>query len=199
METNNIITGDCIEKLKSIDANKVDLVYFDPPFFTQKKHSLSNRDNSKTYEFDDKYDSLEVYLLLIEKALIESKRVLKDTGSVFLHCDKTASHHIRTVLDKVFGSENFQSEIVSASDHGSDFILRCHIYRMDCRRGNFYKCLCMIRSFQVSLTDFPESPVITRFCNVVELTPFIDFHSLRTVLAVSDQISPFTQTGLLCN
>lgn len=112
METNNIITGDCIEKLKSIDANKVDLVYFDPPFFTQKKHSLSNRDNSKTYEFDDKYDSLEVYLLLIERALIESKRVLKDTGSVFLHCDKTASHHIRTVLDKVFGSENFQSEIV---------------------------------------------------------------------------------------
>ena len=112
METNNIISGNCIEKLKYIDANKVDLVYFDPPFFTQKKHSLSNRDNSKTYEFDDKYDSLEVYLLLIEKALIESKRVLKDTGSVFLHCDKTASHHIRTVLDKVFGSENFQSEIV---------------------------------------------------------------------------------------
>lgn len=112
METNNIISGNCIEKFKSIKANQIDLVYFDPPFFTQKKHSLSNRDNSKTYEFDDKYDSLEAYLLLIESALIESKRVLKNTGSVFLHCDKTASHHIRTVLDKVFGCENFQSEIV---------------------------------------------------------------------------------------
>lgn len=112
METNKIIQGNCIDKLQSIEANQVDLVYFDPPFYTQKKHSLSNRDNSRTYEFDDKYDSLEAYLLLIERTLIESKRVLKDTGSIFLHCDKTASHHIRTVLDKVFGSENFQSEIV---------------------------------------------------------------------------------------
>ena len=37
------------------------------------------------------------------------------------------------------------------------------------------------------------------FCNVMQLTPFIDLHSLWTVLTVSDQISPFTQTGLLCN
>ena len=47
--------------------------------------------------------------------------------------------------------------------------------------------------------DFSEPPVITRFCNVMQLTPFIDLHSLWTVLTVSDQISPFTQTGLLCN
>ena len=112
METNKIILGNCLEKLKCIEAHQVDLVYFDPPFFTQKTHSLSNSDNTKTYEFDDKYDSLDEYLLLIEKALIESKRILKDTGSVFLHCDKTASHHIRTVLDKIFGKENFHSEIV---------------------------------------------------------------------------------------
>lgn len=64
---------------------------------------------------------------------------------------------------------------------------------------NFYKCLCLLRSFLVSLTDFSEPPVITRFCNVMQLTLFIDLHSLRTVLTVSDQISPFTQTGLLCN
>lgn len=112
METNKIIHGNCIEKLQEIEANLVDLVYFDPPFFTQKKHSLANRDNSKIYEFDDKYDSLEEYLSLIENTLIQCKRVLKNTGSVFLHCDKTASHYIRIVMDKVFGNENFQSEIV---------------------------------------------------------------------------------------
>jgi len=112
MKTNKIIHGNCIEKLQEIEANKIDLVYFDPPFFTQKKHSLSNRDNSKTYEFDDKYESLGEYLNLIENTLIQCKRVLKDTGSVFLHCDKTASHNIRIVLDKVFSKENFQSEIV---------------------------------------------------------------------------------------
>lgn len=114
MDINTIIHGDCVEKLKDIKAESVDLVYFDPPFFTQKKHALTNRDNSKTYQFDDKYASLDMYLELIEKTLIECLRTLKDTGSVFLHCDKTASHHIRIVLDKVFGKDNFQSEIVWA-------------------------------------------------------------------------------------
>lgn len=112
METNKILHGNCIDRLQEIDANNIDLVYFDPPFFTQKRHSLTNRENTKTYEFDDRYESLEEYLCLIEKTLIQSKRVLKNTGSVFLHCDKTASHNIRIILDKVFGKENFQSEIV---------------------------------------------------------------------------------------
>ena len=112
MEINKIYHGHCIEKLKEIEANKVDLIYFDPPFFTQRKHSLTNKDNSKTYEFDDKYNSIEEYLELVENVLAQSKRVLKNTGSVFLHCDKTASHNIRVVMDKVFGGENFQSEII---------------------------------------------------------------------------------------
>lgn len=112
MEANKIYHGNCLEKLKEIEAHKVDLIYFDPPFFTQRKHSLSNKDNSKTYEFDDKYISVEEYLTLIENVLEQSRRVLKKTGSVFLHCDKTASHNIRVVMDKVFGRENFQSEII---------------------------------------------------------------------------------------
>jgi site-specific DNA-methyltransferase (adenine-specific) len=112
MELNKIINGHCIEKLKEMESGKVDLIYFDPPFFTQRKHALSTRDNTKTYEFEDKYTSLEDYLSLIEDVLIESKRLLTETGSVFLHCDKTASHNIRVVLDKVFGKQNFQSEIV---------------------------------------------------------------------------------------
>jgi site-specific DNA-methyltransferase (adenine-specific) len=112
METNKIYHGNCVEKFKEIEANKVDLIYFDPPFFTQRKHSLTNKDNSKTYQFDDKYNSIEEYLKLVENVLQESKRVLKNTGSVFLHCDKTASHNIRVVMDKIFGRENFQSEII---------------------------------------------------------------------------------------
>ncbi|WP_137905984.1 DNA-methyltransferase [Chryseobacterium sp. 2VB] len=112
MEINRIIHGNCVEKLKEIEVNKVDLIYFDPPFFTQRKHSLTNRDNSKTYEFDDKYNSIEEYLAVIENVLKQSKRVLKDTGSVFLHCDKNASHYIRIIMDKIFGRNNFQSEII---------------------------------------------------------------------------------------
>jgi site-specific DNA-methyltransferase (adenine-specific) len=114
MEINEIVYGDCQEKLKELKNEFVDLVYFDPPFFTQKTHSLKTRDNSKTYEFEDKYNSLDDYLVLVENVLIQCKRVLKVTGSVFLHCDKTASHNVRTILDKVFGRDNFQSEIVWA-------------------------------------------------------------------------------------
>lgn len=112
MEINKIIHGDCRVQLKELDDNSIDLVYFDPPFFTQKTHSLKTRDNSKQYEFDDKFSSQSEYLELIENVLTECKRVLKETGSVFLHCDKTASHHIRVVIDKIFGLDNFQSEIV---------------------------------------------------------------------------------------
>jgi len=109
---NKVIHGDCIEILEKINSNYVDLIYFDPPFFTQKRHILNNRDNSETYEFADKFESLAEYLKLIQGCLIQCKRILKNTGSVFLHCDKNASHNIRIVLDTVFGKENFQSEIV---------------------------------------------------------------------------------------
>jgi site-specific DNA-methyltransferase (adenine-specific) len=111
---NTILEGNCVDKLQEITASSIDLVYLDPPFFTQKQHKLSSRDkdNSETYAFDDKFDSLTDYLTLIENALIECKRVLKNTGSIFLHCDKTASHYLRAVLDNTFGAENFQSEII---------------------------------------------------------------------------------------
>ena len=112
MKTNKIYLGNCIERLTEIDSNSVDLVYFDPPFFTQKKHSLVTRDDSKKYEFSDSWNSLDDYLELIESCLKECNRILKDTGSVFLHCDKIGSHYIRVSLDKVFGMKNFRSEII---------------------------------------------------------------------------------------
>jgi len=48
----------------------------------------------------------------MEERLRECFRVLKRTGSIFLHCDKSASHHLRMALDNVFGYNNFQSEII---------------------------------------------------------------------------------------
>ena len=112
MKLNRIYNGNCLERLGELDSNTVDLVYFDPPFFTQKKHTLVTRDESRKYEFSDSWDSLEDYLDLIESCLIQCKRVLKNTGSVFLHCDKVASHYIRVSLDTVFGMKNFRSEII---------------------------------------------------------------------------------------
>jgi site-specific DNA-methyltransferase (adenine-specific) len=107
-----LIQGDCIQKLIEITANSVDLVYLDPPFFSQREHSLRTRDNQTVYSFDDKWNSLSDYLVFIKQCLIECQRVLKPSGSIFLHCDKSASHHLRLLLDEVFGFDNFQSEII---------------------------------------------------------------------------------------
>lgn len=107
-----VVKGDCLDELKKLDDSSVDLIYLDPPFFTQKRHTLRNRDNTKTYFFDDSWNSIEDYRNYIADRLVECRRTLKTTGSIFLHCDKAASHHLRIALDEVFGISNFQSEII---------------------------------------------------------------------------------------
>jgi site-specific DNA-methyltransferase (adenine-specific) len=52
------------------------------------------------------------YLTMMCVRLIEMRRVLKDTGSLYLHCDPTASHYLRIMLDTIFGPQNFRNEIV---------------------------------------------------------------------------------------
>ncbi len=52
------------------------------------------------------------YLTMMANRLLELRRVLKPTGSLYLHCDPTASHYLKIVLDTVFGAESFQNEIV---------------------------------------------------------------------------------------
>ncbi|MFK7823034.1 MAG: site-specific DNA-methyltransferase [Oligoflexales bacterium] len=107
-----LIHDDCLNALEYLETQSVDLVYLDPPFFTQKKHRQRTRDNTKEYVFEDCWDSIDNYRQYIEDRLDVCHKILKDTGSIFLHCDKTASHHLRLALDKVFGSDNFQSEII---------------------------------------------------------------------------------------
>jgi DNA modification methylase len=52
------------------------------------------------------------YLAYMAPRLIELKRILKDSGSLYLHCDPTASHYLKTLLDAVFGAKNFLNEII---------------------------------------------------------------------------------------
>lgn len=52
------------------------------------------------------------YLVMMAARLVELHRVLKPTGSLYLHCDPTASHYLKVVLDTIFGGENFRNEIV---------------------------------------------------------------------------------------
>lgn len=54
------------------------------------------------------------YLIMMALRLIETHRILKDTGSIYLHCDPTASHYLKLVIDGIFGRQNFRNEIVWA-------------------------------------------------------------------------------------
>ena len=61
------------------------------------------------------------YLALMAVRLIELHRVLKPTGSLYLHCDPTASHYLKIPLDTVFGIANFRTEIIwkRSTSHGN--------------------------------------------------------------------------------
>lgn len=102
---------DCLDRMKKIPAGSVDMVYLDPPFFTQKDQCLCNEDGKK-YSFSDHWASREEYLAFMEKRLVEIHRVLKDSGSVFLHCDTRSSYYMRLLLDHILGEKNFRSEII---------------------------------------------------------------------------------------
>ena len=52
------------------------------------------------------------YLMYMAERLIYMRRVLKDTGNIYLHCDPTASHYLKIVMDNVFGKENFRNEVI---------------------------------------------------------------------------------------
>ena len=56
------------------------------------------------------YDkSMKIYLMAMSVRLFEMKRILKPTGSIYLHCDPTASHYIKLVMDGIFGKKNLRN------------------------------------------------------------------------------------------
>ena len=56
-------------------------------------------------------NAMMAYLVMMTPRLVELRRVLKPTGSIYLHCDPTASHYLKLLMDAVFGPENFRTEI----------------------------------------------------------------------------------------
>lgn len=57
-------------------------------------------------------NDMSAYLVMMANRLIEMYRVLKSTGSLYLHCDSTASHYLKLVLDSIFGIQNYRNEII---------------------------------------------------------------------------------------
>jgi DNA modification methylase len=111
---NRLILGDNLEILKSLESESVDLIYLDPPFFSNRNYEVIWGDKGEVRSFEDRWSGgVEHYIDWLKVRVEEMHRILKPTGSIFLHCDWHANAYIRVfILDKIFGEKNFRNEII---------------------------------------------------------------------------------------
>jgi hypothetical protein len=110
---NRLIWGDNLAVMRTLPSESIDLIYIDPPFFSGRTYNCIFGDNDEVRTFNDIWDGgLPTYLAWLNARLWEMKRLLKPTGSLFIHLDWHAAHHVKCELDKVFGYENFVNEII---------------------------------------------------------------------------------------
>ena len=114
-EPNRLIWGDNLHVMRQIPSNSIDLIYIDPPFFSGRQYNVMWGDNNEMRSFNDIWESgMTGYLIWLNARLYEMKKLLKDTGSIYVHCDWHASHYIKVEMDKIFGYDNFRNEVVWA-------------------------------------------------------------------------------------
>ena len=94
-------------------SESVDLIYIDPPFFSNRFYNVIWGDEHEERSFSDVWEGgLDGYLIWLNARLYEMKRLLKPSGSIYVHCDWHASHYIKVEMDRIFGYSNFVNEIV---------------------------------------------------------------------------------------
>lgn len=113
MEINAIYEGDNLEIMSKFKSKSIDLIYADPPFFTNKQFEIIWHDGAEKRAFEDRWKGgIEHYISWMEPRLEACHRLLKNTGSLFIHCDYHASAHLRVLLDRIFEEDNFRNEII---------------------------------------------------------------------------------------
>lgn len=135
--------GDNLYVLRGLPSESVDLIYIDPPFFSNRTYTQIWGDDNEVRSFNDIFqDGMFSYLGWLNARLWEMKRVLKSTGSIYVHCDWHASHYIKCEMDKVFGYDNFVNEIIwhyNTGGKGTNTFLRKHDAIYWFRKGNFHR------------------------------------------------------------
>jgi site-specific DNA-methyltransferase (adenine-specific) len=132
---NYLYQGDNLGILKSIPDQSIQLIYIDPPFNTgrqqQRSRTTTKRNDSGTrigfkgqrYEtvkdtilsYDDQFAN---YWEFLEPRLEQAFRVLKNSGTLYLHLDYREAHYAKVLLDALFGPECFLNEIIWSYDYG---------------------------------------------------------------------------------
>ncbi len=131
-----VVEADNLDVLAALPDGCVDLAYADPPFATGRQQRLASIRTGagertrrgfggREYRYKVVQDlafeddlPLDQHLAALEARVKEVHRVLADDGSLYLHVDWRTSHHVRLLLDDVFGPERFLNEIIWAYDYG---------------------------------------------------------------------------------
>ena len=118
---NLLVMGSLLERF----AGKVDLIYIDPPFATGADYSFNCTIGDSECTVTKQQSAIEekayrdtwrgghsTYLEMMTPRLLAMRKMLSQTGTIYVHCDSTVGHYIRCLMDDVFGPENFRNEIV---------------------------------------------------------------------------------------
>lgn len=121
---NKIFWGDNLQVMSHMlkqYRGKVDLIYIDPPFDSKAdykkqielkgKKATNDHTAFEEKQYGDMWNNDE-YLQFMYERLIIMRELLSDTGSIYLHCDWHKVHHLRCIMDEVFGVNNFRNEII---------------------------------------------------------------------------------------
>jgi site-specific DNA-methyltransferase (adenine-specific) len=131
-----VLFGDNLELMAELDGGLFQLAYLDPPFNTgkrQRRRTLATAADSggdrtgfqgRRYttrvlgesSYEDEFDD---YLAFLEPRLSEVRRLLAETGTLYLHIDYREAHYVKILLDRLFGRECFLNEIIWAYDYGA--------------------------------------------------------------------------------
>jgi site-specific DNA-methyltransferase (adenine-specific) len=133
---NRILLGDSLQVLPTLADEAFQMIYIDPPFNTGKKQTRrtltteadetgdrvgfgGRRYASRLLAESSYLDEFADYLAFLEPRLVEGRRVLAPTGTLYFHIDYREAHYCKLLLDEVFGRENFLNEIIWAYDYGA--------------------------------------------------------------------------------
>jgi DNA modification methylase len=123
---NQLILGDNLEIMRKMENESIDLIYLDPPFFSNRNYEVIWGDKGEVHSFEDRWSGgVDHYIAWLKERVAEMHRLLKPTGSIYLHCDWHADAYIRVfILDEIFGERNFRNHIIwqrTRNPKGSQF------------------------------------------------------------------------------
>ncbi|MFM2237786.1 MAG: hypothetical protein RL389_133 [Actinomycetota bacterium] len=133
---NLVLFGDNLSHLKAMPSESVQLIYIDPPFNTGRRQTRGKSTTTRSETgnrvgfkgqrynivrdtvlgYDDEFAD---YWSFLEPRLEEAWRLLKESGTLYLHLDFREAHYAKVLLDALFGRENFLNEIIWAYDYGA--------------------------------------------------------------------------------